>query len=847
MSETQKLFLDEAGLNELVDRTRTETDSKINSAINTHNSSSDSHSDIRNSLNEAKEKLDTIEDGANRYTLPKATGSTLGGVIVGNNVQVSNGTISVSEASTTEPGVVVLTDSSPVMDGVASVGSASTVARSDHKHPTDTSRAAQSELDALETEVGTLKTNLTTHTSNTSNPHGVTASQVGTYTTSEIESKLNKKANDFSIELYNGTSGNPKPVKFATVNYSTCTSENGVSAKISMVSGHGNGTSYVFLQDAIINVNYTGAVTVDNFKYYGAETSYGGVARQFGDIFWVTDTTNKLVDFYCLMGQYARVNMTPWKRLTHSSGGTVTQYTSCSVYSSGTIIWANNSEIAMKGDIVTDTNTTYTLTKSGSTITLTGSDGSTNSVTDSDTDTKVTQTVTSSNASYPLLLAPNGQTATTTTTTYFDSGVTLNPNTNTIAGNVSGSSGSCTGNAATATTAEKVQNSLKINLSGAATVSYEYNGYSAKTIDINANTVLSNTGVTAGSYGPSANASPAHKGTFSVPYITVDAKGRVTTASTKTITLPSETSLSTGSSTATKTLSHSGTFTAITGLSVSGHKITPTTTTYTLPSDNNTDTKNTAGSTNTTSKMYLIGATSQAANPQTYSNSNLYYTADYGLVSNHLQSTGTLAVSGDSLLVGDVAITSELTVSGDTSIGGDLYLSNGDNIFSAIYPVGSIYMSTSSTNPSEYFGGTWVAWGSGRVPVGVNTSDSNFSSVEKTGGASSVTLTTDQIPSHTHTFTGSAVTSGTQSANHTHTSYYYAGNSRAASGSARDTCVSPNYTTSEKTKYSTTTSANSANHTHSVTAAGTISNTGSGGAHNNLQPYITCYMWKRTA
>ena len=51
---------------------------------------------------------------------------------------------------------------------------------------------------------------------------------------------------------------------------------------------------------------------------------------------------------------------------------------------------------------------------------------------------------------------------------------------------------------------------------------------------------LANSGATAGSYGPSANASPAHSGTFSVPYITVDAKGRVTAASTKTITLPAD-------------------------------------------------------------------------------------------------------------------------------------------------------------------------------------------------------------------------------------------------------------------------------------------------------------------
>lgn len=68
--------------------------------------------------------------------------------------------------------------------------------------------------------------------------------------------------------------------------------------------------------------------------------------------------------------------------------------------------------------------------------------------TDNNTDTKVTQTVTTSNTTYPLLLAPSGQTATTTTTSYFNSGVTLNPSTNTIAANISG-------NAATATSATK--------------------------------------------------------------------------------------------------------------------------------------------------------------------------------------------------------------------------------------------------------------------------------------------------------------------------------------------------------------------------------------------------------
>lgn len=52
-----------------------------------------------------------------------------------------------------------------------------------------------------------------------------------------------------------------------------------------------------------------------------------------------------------------------------------------------------------------------------------------------------------------------------------------------------------------------------------------------------------------------------------------------------------------------------------------------------------------------------------------------------------------------------------------------------------IYPVGAIYMSVSPTSPASLFGGTWTQWGSGRVPIGINSSDSDFNTVEKTGGS----------------------------------------------------------------------------------------------------------------
>lgn len=167
----------------------------------------------------------------------------------------------------------------------------------------------------------------------------------------------------------------------------------------------------------------------------------------------------------------------------------------------------------------------------------------------------------------------------------------------------------------------------------------------------------------------------------------------------------------------------------------------------------------------------------------------------------------------------------------------------GRNLFNCIYPVGSIYMSVNSINPTNLFGGTWVAWGSGRVPVGINTADGNFNTVEKTGGASTHTLTAAQMPSHNHSIpalSGSATSSGA----HTHGSE--SGNKfleRHDSGTAGLV----NNSNAARVILSNGASS-SGTHTHSITTtASTTGGKGSGGAHNNLQPYITCYMWKRTA
>lgn len=130
--------------------------------------------------------------------------------------------------------------------------------------------------------------------------------------------------------------------------------------------------------------------------------------------------------------------------------------------------------------------------------------------------------------------------------------------------------------------------------------------------------------------------------------------------------------------------------------------------------------------------------------------------------------------------------------------------SGQNGIVDLIYPVGAIYMSVNNVNPSTFLGGTWVAWGSGRVPVGVNTSDGNFNTVEKTGGASTHTLTVQQMPSHQHAVMYVPITAGS-------------GNVQAGLPTSQS-----GYAASSEA-------------------------VGGGQAHNNLQPYITCYMWKRTA
>lgn len=166
------------------------------------------------------------------------------------------------------------------------------------------------------------------------------------------------------------------------------------------------------------------------------------------------------------------------------------------------------------------------------------------------------------------------------------------------------------------------------------------------------------------------------------------------------------------------------------------------------------------------------------------------------------------------------------------------------------YPVGSIYFTDRSANPSTYMGGgTWVRWGKGRVPVGIDEADGQFDGLEETGGAKTHVLSGAEMPNHNH-----GGNTGYQSHDHTHSGWtdsqgahahnYFAPkvDAGAVGGSNiyrnREAAVTD---TQGAHSHNVGTYGVSQNHYHGITAEG------GNAAHNNLQPYITCYIWKRTA
>lgn len=125
------------------------------------------------------------------------------------------------------------------------------------------------------------------------------------------------------------------------------------------------------------------------------------------------------------------------------------------------------------------------------------------------------------------------------------------------------------------------------------------------------------------------------------------------------------------------------------------------------------------------------------------------------------------------------------------------------------FPVGSIYINVGSTNPATLLGyGTWTAFGAGRVLVGLDATQAEFDTALETGGAKTHTLTQAEMPNHTHPQMRHGTTTG----------------------SLQGITTAPDTSSSNPNIMGPDTGG-----------------AGSGGAHNNLQPYIVVYMWRRTA
>lgn len=187
-----------------------------------------------------------------------------------------------------------------------------------------------------------------------------------------------------------------------------------------------------------------------------------------------------------------------------------------------------------------------------------------------------------------------------------------------------------------------------------------------------------------------------------------------------------------------------------------------------------------------------------------------------------------------------VSLTGDLT--GSTTIDGtkDVSISSKLNlavVAELMYPIGSYYMSSVNKNPKDIFGvGVWEQV-KGKVIVGVDEDDTDFASAGLTGGEKTHKLTIAEMPSHTHI---------QNSHNHTQNSHSHPANNPTLMGqngntkygeggyNIMGTISARSWTTG------TTTATNNA-------ATATNQNTGGDGAHNNLQPFQTAYIWLRTA
>ena len=138
---------------------------------------------------------------------------------------------------------------------------------------------------------------------------------------------------------------------------------------------------------------------------------------------------------------------------------------------------------------------------------------------------------------------------------------------------------------------------------------------------------------------------------------------------------------------------------------------------------------------------------------------------------------------------------------------------NVSELNSALYPVGIVLAFVNGFDPNKSLLGEWEPIAKGQTLVGVNESDPDFNSVEKSGGLKDVTLSIKQIPVHSHQ---------ESDLSYVYTDEHPANNSIVTTNQNGRQNINMNIKSKTYTK-----------------------NAGEGGAHSNLQPYITVFYWVR--
>lgn len=223
--------------------------------------------------------------------------------------------------------------------------------------------AINTEAETRETEIENVKSSIGTGAL-TMQLNGIT---IDTFSANSSANKTVdvKALPNFNLNIGTTNGGNPRPTLFVTVDYNDFTSESGAYFKLSATSCHGNGSAYAFLEDIIIGVSYGGAISCNVYKFVQTDCgTYQGANRQYGDVFYVHNSTAKTVKFYILLGQYSSAQFTPGIRLGSSraisTANGITQHTGTpTYYTSGDSVWAtgNDTTYARLSDLDTEAST----------------------------------------------------------------------------------------------------------------------------------------------------------------------------------------------------------------------------------------------------------------------------------------------------------------------------------------------------------------------------------------------------------------------------------------------------------------------------------------------------------